>query len=124
MGQHQIAERFVSGAVEFDAAEALGRVDNDRELLCEVIGSFLENIRYDLDELDALIATGDSTGAHKVAHRIKGGYGAVGAGGLVALAFQLERDGEASIEEMAERARAIREHTRALESELRRFLAG
>jgi HPt (histidine-containing phosphotransfer) domain-containing protein len=122
MSQEQIAERPAITETQFDEKGALERVDNDRELLAEVVGSFLETIDEDLDDLDRQLAAGDAAMARRVAHRIKGAFGAVGAGILSARAFAIESSREGSCDQLVPLARDVRALTDVLRTELNGFL--
>jgi HPt (histidine-containing phosphotransfer) domain-containing protein len=126
MSQDEIAERIAgrpaASHTQFDERGALERVDNDRELLAEVVGSFLETIGADLDELDQQLAAGDAAMARRVAHRIKGAFGAVGAGILASRAFAIESAREAPCDDLVPLAREIRNLADVLRTELQGFL--
>jgi len=124
MSQEQIVERPATAQTQFDERGALERVDNDRELLAEVVASFLETIDDDLADLDQRLAEGDAAMARRVAHRIKGAFGAVGAGILASRAFAMESAREAECRQLEPLAREIRTLTTQLRSELEAFVAG
>ena len=63
----------------FDESEALARVGGDRELLRELVSSFLEECPRWLEEVRAAVAQRDPARLRRAAHTIKGAVGTLGA---------------------------------------------
>jgi PAS domain S-box-containing protein len=62
-----------------DVAGALGRVGGSMEVLAEITGIFLDGYPEQFEELTQAVNTGDVSRSAKVAHRLKGELGTLGA---------------------------------------------
>lgn len=76
----------------YDASVLDELTGGDTELAAAILSDFGTTTQADLDDLAAAIAEGDVTATRRIAHRIKGAARTVGAGGLAALAQQVESD--------------------------------
>jgi|SRR5580658_5914058 two-component system sensor histidine kinase/response regulator len=88
-----------SPQVAVNLPELLIRVDNDRELLCELIEIFKEEFPRLLQELREHIVRGDMKSVEGTAHGLKGmlsGLSAMRAAGVAARIEQMGRDGNSS----------------------------
>ncbi len=74
----------------FDASLALERVDDDKELLLEIAGLFLEDVPRMLQELRRASADLDTKAIEHSAHSIKGSVGNVGGLAAHEAALRLE----------------------------------
>ncbi len=74
----------------FDAAEALERVDGDRELLAELVQIFREETPRMLTELRTFVASGDAKGVQHTAHTLRGSVSSFGARAAADAALALE----------------------------------
>jgi two-component system, sensor histidine kinase and response regulator len=79
----------------FDQAEALARVEGDRELLAELAELFAGEGPFLLTEIRQAITRGESASLARAAHTLKGSVGNFGAQQAQALAMQLEQLGRA-----------------------------
>jgi two-component system, sensor histidine kinase and response regulator len=84
----------LSGDV-FNLADALERVEGDRELLAEMIGLFLEECPDLVAEIRAALIARDATALHHAAHTLKGSVGNFSAPRAFAAALTLEKLGRA-----------------------------
>jgi HPt (histidine-containing phosphotransfer) domain-containing protein len=82
----------LSGEV-FNLADALERVEGDRELLAEMIGLFLEEYPDLVAELRSALTVHDATLLHHTAHTLKGSVGNFSAHRAFAAALTLEKLG-------------------------------
>ncbi|HMW17631.1 MAG TPA: ATP-binding protein [Accumulibacter sp.] len=78
----------------FDRAGALDRVDGDEQLLALLIAGTLEQIAADRAQLHEVIDDCQPVAVAKIAHRLKGSLGAVGAGRAQEAARRLEVAGK------------------------------
>jgi PAS domain S-box-containing protein len=76
-----------------DLALALERLDNDRELLCDVIGIFATECPKSVAQLEAALQAGDSEKVYQLAHRFKGSAGSLAAQRAMSLGSALEAAG-------------------------------
>ncbi len=108
-----------------DVNEALGRMGGSPEVLAEVTGIFLDGYPEQFEQLKAAVETRDMVNAAKVAHRLKGELGTLGATAafeagqeVVTLARANEADG------VAEAFARFREEMERVEPELVALSAG
>ena len=82
----------------FDVAGALERLGGMDDLYVEVLGSFCDEQSTAMNEIRNALSAGDSDGARRVTHTLKGLAGTVGASSLESSALALEQgiDGGAS----------------------------
>jgi HPt (histidine-containing phosphotransfer) domain-containing protein len=105
--------------------ESLKELDEDNAgFLREVIETFLEHSRPQLDALREATGVGDATRIERSAHKLKGGCGAIGAYPLMELCGQLELAArESSLADAGERFLTVEAEFQlvvaALERELR-----
>src|SRR6266478_3209024 len=76
-----------------DESIALTRVGGDEELLCEVIGLFLDDYPHSLQKLREAVNAGDHSSVEQHAHSLKGSVSIFGAQEAVEAAFALEKQG-------------------------------
>lgn len=108
--------RATSQPVDLD--HALTWVDQDRELLAELVGIFLEDYPQRVAELRQAIAQADATRTQRVAHGLKGSVAGFGAKQAKELALRLELIGKSG--DLAEAESALGD----LEAELTRVAQG
>ncbi|MEI7846019.1 MAG: PAS domain S-box protein [Chloroflexota bacterium] len=85
----------VPGPVIFDKAGMLDRLMYDTDLIHIVLDGFMENIPEQILALRSHIAAGDVVTAERQAHTIKGAAANVGGEALRAVAFEMEKCGNA-----------------------------
>jgi HPt (histidine-containing phosphotransfer) domain-containing protein len=78
---------------QLDESIALTRVGGDAELLCEVIGLFLDDYPHSLEKIREAVAAGDPSGVEQHAHSLKGSVSIFGAKEALEAAFWLEKQG-------------------------------
>ena len=78
---------------QLDESIALTRVGGDEELLCEVIGLFLDDYPHSLQKLHEAVNAGDSSGVEQHAHSLKGSVSIFGAKEALDAAFSMEKQG-------------------------------
>ena len=78
-------------ALVFDEGNLLGRLMNDRELAGDVIAGFLQDYPVQMMMLSKHLADADAPATRRQAHKIKGAAASISAGGLRALALEIER---------------------------------
>jgi HPt (histidine-containing phosphotransfer) domain-containing protein len=78
----------------FDIADALERLDDDQDILLILVEAVLEQIDGDLGGMRTALACGDGGALAKVAHRLKGSMGAVGAMRVHGACSAVERAGK------------------------------
>jgi two-component system sensor histidine kinase/response regulator len=88
--QHDTAEH---SAPTFNLAEALERVDGDRQLLGELATLFLQEYPQMLAEIREALASHDPKALQHSAHTLKGSVGNFGAQSASEAAFVLEKMG-------------------------------
>src|SRR5215210_5294584 len=67
--------------------------DDEADIVAELAGMFLEDARSGLQTVEEALQKGDAPTIETVAHKLKGGSGNIGAGGLVGLFTRLEEMG-------------------------------
>jgi HPt (histidine-containing phosphotransfer) domain-containing protein len=77
----------------FNLAEALQRVDGDRDLLAEIAAIFLADAPAMLGDLAAAVASRDATALSRAAHRLKGSILTFSAPEAASAAVVLETSG-------------------------------
>ncbi len=88
----------------WDREAMLERLMGDEGLFEEILQTFLSDMPKQLAALKGFLDAGDTSGAERQAHTIKGASATVGAETLRALAFELEKAGNAAnLEHMKER---------------------
>ena len=83
------------GPVVFDKAGMLDRLMYDTDLIRIVLDGFMENIPEQILALRSHLAAGDVVTAERQAHTIKGAAANVGGEALRAVAFEMEKHGNA-----------------------------
>ncbi len=76
-------------------AAVMARLGDDRELLAELAGLYLEDEPSLLEQLEAAVARGEAEGVRRAAHTIKGSVANFAAARAQAAAFALEQAGRA-----------------------------
>jgi len=71
----------------------LQRLDNDRALLCDLIGVFMSECPKCIADMEAAVQAKSSVDIHRSAHRFKGSVGSLAAEHAAALALALESAG-------------------------------
>jgi CheY-like chemotaxis protein/HPt (histidine-containing phosphotransfer) domain-containing protein len=89
--------------VTLDLNLALERLDNDRELLCDVIGIFMTECPKSVAQIEAALQASDGERIYQLAHRFKGSAGSFAAQRAMALGSFLEAAGRAGDIEKAGR---------------------
>lgn len=90
----------VSSVQHFNIAAALDRLDGDTDLFATLIEGTIEQARHDIGELRGAVDARQSDAVRKIAHRLKGSLGAIGAeqaqetARLLELAGKEQRSGE------------------------------
>jgi CheY-like chemotaxis protein/HPt (histidine-containing phosphotransfer) domain-containing protein len=79
----------------FDETELLERLMGDRSIARKVIAGFLQDAPSQLRRLGERLQEGDAEGARRQAHTLKGAAATVSAGGLRAIAYQMEQTAQA-----------------------------
>jgi signal transduction histidine kinase/FixJ family two-component response regulator len=89
----QSAERAAveQSAAIFDSEALLKRLMGDRQLAGKIVKGFLGDVPSQLNNLRNRLAEADQPGARLLAHALKGSAATVSAGGLRAIAQQMER---------------------------------
>jgi two-component system, sensor histidine kinase and response regulator len=64
--------------------------EEETDIVAELAGVFLNDARSGLDEVGEALLKGDAAAVERVAHKLKGGSGSMGARGMVGLCAQLE----------------------------------
>ena len=86
-------EAVPATSVAFNLDEALARVDNDRELLVEIAGIFLQDVDFMMGEIASAVAGADAEGISRTAHRLKGSVLTFSSGPASEAALELEKIG-------------------------------
>ena len=95
-------ERFRDGGAERTEVpidrDVLARLrglqdDDEADIVAELAGMFLEDARSGLEAVEEALQKDDAPTIERVAHKLKGGSGNIGAGGLVGLCARLEEMG-------------------------------
>src|SRR5215210_7246996 len=100
--------------------------DEETDFVAELAGLYLENARWGLQEGEEALQRGDAPAVERVAHKLKGGWGSMGAMGMSGLYAQLEDVGASGdLSQGSELLGRIREELgrveRALEAEISGF---
>ncbi|MBI5516836.1 MAG: Hpt domain-containing protein [Deltaproteobacteria bacterium] len=85
----------------FDESAALERVGDDRELLGDLLGIFLEECPAQISALEAAVNASDAGALTRAAHAVKGGLLSIGAEAPAAHARALEALGRSGTTEGA-----------------------
>jgi two-component system sensor histidine kinase/response regulator len=80
----------VPGVPSFDTAEALSRVEGDRELLAELIDLFLSEVPRVLSEMQHALALRDAQAIERAAHTLRGSVASFSARTAVQAALSVE----------------------------------
>ena len=108
----------------FDAAAALERVGDDRELLVRIIGIFRVESPKLLSAIRTSIASGDATALARSAHAFKGSVATFGTTASVELAGELERLGRGgSVTGAAARCTSLEHEVGLLQQDLANVVA-
>ncbi len=95
-GEHKApAPAGASRAALFDRAGMMARLMNDEDLARTVVKGFLEDVPQQIELLKGYLETGDTPGAERQAHSIKGASANLGGEALRAVAFEMEKAGKA-----------------------------
>ena len=79
-----------TGQAVFDEAEALSRLDNDKDFLASLLAMAFEDIPKTISVLEAALLKGEASQVRFHAHNLKGVAGTVGATTLAAVAAQVQ----------------------------------
>jgi CheY-like chemotaxis protein/HPt (histidine-containing phosphotransfer) domain-containing protein len=79
----------------FDRAALLDRLLGYEDLVQTVLAGFLDDLPRQLEAIQGYLNAGDAMGVQRQAHTIKGAAANVGGEALAALAFELEKAGQA-----------------------------
>lgn len=82
-----------STAELIDRAEALSRVDGDRELMASLVDIFLTEAAPMMEAIRTAVTSGDTGKLEKAAHRLKGSVSIFGANTVSQTALELEKQG-------------------------------
>ena len=82
-------------ASTFDRAALSDRLMGDEDLIQEIVSTFLDDTPRRIESLRERITKGDSVGAGKQAHAIKGAAASIGGEALREIAFEMEKAGRA-----------------------------
>jgi CheY-like chemotaxis protein/HPt (histidine-containing phosphotransfer) domain-containing protein len=120
------APRTAGPAPDFDGRALLARVGNDRALLAELVGLFLEECPQRIAEIEHAIESGESEILRLAAHALKGSIGNFAPKGrayqtALALEKAAAEDGGAGAKDLAA---ALRAEIDRLAQSLQAFLAG
>ncbi len=103
----------------FDLSTALAGVDGDEDLLRELAQIFLEDSPRLLSAVCESAAQGDMAQLQRAAHALKGSVANFGAGKIVTLALQLEKQGnEGNADEVGPLVTELQDLTETLRTEL------
>ena len=110
---------------DFDFAELLARVDNDRDLLRELFDLFKEDAPRHLEALRGAVQRGDAAAVASEAHALKGMLSNLSSKQASATAAQLERLGrESHAAEFASSFETLEAQVRRLAAEMESCLSG
>jgi len=113
-----------SGAASVDLNELLARVDNDRELLCDLLSIFQQEFPGHLQTLQNAVARNDTAQVVGVSHALKGMLANLAVTKAAAAAARLERlarDGE--ISPLRDALAAFEKEVQGLLPEMARYMA-
>lgn len=79
-----------AGQAVFDEAAALGRLDDDKDLLAALLAMAFEAIPKTINALETALLNGEASQVKFHAHNLKGVAGSVGATALAAVAAQVQ----------------------------------
>lgn len=79
-----------TGQAVFDEAEALSRLDDDKDFLASLLAMAFEDIPKTISVLEAALLKGEASQVRFHAHNLKGVAGTVGATTLAAVAAQVQ----------------------------------
>jgi CheY-like chemotaxis protein len=85
-----VPARESAGAI--DIADVLSQMDGDQQLLTKILTLQHVELSRVRDDMRAALGRGDAEGLRRAAHRMKSGFGMIGARAAMAAAEQLERD--------------------------------
>jgi HPt (histidine-containing phosphotransfer) domain-containing protein len=112
-----------AGPSSFDHAEAMRQAGGDADLLCEVMGLFVQELPQREADLRRALERRDAKGLEHAAHSIKGSCAVFGATATRAAAHRLELLGRAgSFEGAAESFALLSKEAARLTADLRKFL--
>ena len=107
----------------FDRVTCLDRLGGDEKLLCRIVKVFLDNAQQDINHLTEALAVPDSAQVSRLAHKLRGASGSIGATALQALAAKLEVVAEErATERFAEWVAPLRQKFESLKRLLEREL--
>ena len=112
-------------AARLDVSDLLGRVENDRELLGELVEIFRGDLPRYLAELEQAVQAGDAQAVARTAHTLKGMLSNLAAVQAAAAAAELEELGKSGkIQEFARAEEEFRDEVAGVLPELEAAVAG
>jgi len=109
----------------FDVADALARIEGDRELLVEVVGLFRRDCPKMLEDIRDAISRCDASNLEREAHKLKGSLGALSAKSAAGAAQKLETIGKrGDLADAAAACRLLEAEMTRLEPELESLVKG
>ena len=115
----------VTGDQVFDVADALARIEGDRELLVEVVGLFRRDCPKMLEDIRDAISRCDASNLEREAHKLKGSLGALSAKSAAGAAQKLETIGKrGDLADAAAACRLLEAEMTRLEPELESLVKG
>jgi two-component system, sensor histidine kinase and response regulator len=107
----------------FDRAACLNRLGGDEELLHRIVTVFVDDAQQQVDKLAEALAAADSAQINRLAHKLNGASGSIGATELQKLASKLEAAARDQIPmAFAESIPSLRQTFKTLKSVLEREL--
>ena len=117
------SESTHASAEVIDRAEALSRVDGDRELMTSLLDIFFSEARSMMEAVRTAVAKRDADKLEKAAHRLKGSVSIFGANTVSQTALELEKQGRGGdITKTAETAAQLSRRWQAYSQPSRNFI--
>jgi HPt (histidine-containing phosphotransfer) domain-containing protein len=88
-----VATNNTNEKVFFNLDELLNRTDGDKELACELMHMYLEQVVQNMSDIEDAIAKKDAKRLQFVAHSLKGSSADLSAETVRSIAYQMERCG-------------------------------
>jgi HPt (histidine-containing phosphotransfer) domain-containing protein len=105
-----------------DRAEALARVDGDRELMASLVKIFLTEASPMMEAILTAVKSGDAGKLEKSAHRLKGSVSIFGANTISQTALELEKQGhDGDLTKISETAARLEQQMASLQPALKQF---